>query len=107
MKLILAYIKQNKLAEVTLQLHRIEGLPGLTVSDARGFGLPRRGHDTEARLEEVQDFVPCVRLEIICPDELAPTVVTTIKQAAHTGLRGDGGIFVLPVEHAVRIASAP
>lgn len=105
MKLVLAYIKQNRLAEVTLRLHRVEGLPGLTVVDAQGFGRPRAGHDAEARLEQVQDFVPCARLELICGDELVGTVVTIIKQAAYTGLRGDGEIFVLPVERAVRIAS--
>lgn len=103
MKEIKAYIKSHKLTEVTLALHQIEGLPGLTVTDARGFGRPRSSRSAEARLETVQDFVPCSRLEIICPDDLTETIVTTIKQAAHTGLRGDGEIVILPVERVVRI----
>lgn len=104
MKLILAYIKPMKLQEVTLALHRLADLPGLTISDARGFGRPRKASTLETRIEEVEDFIPCVRLEIICSDELVPSITSTIKEAAYTGLRGDGEIFVLPVEQRIRIA---
>ncbi len=68
MKHIIAYIKPHKLSEVTLALHKIEGLTGMTVLEVKGFG---RGRKTEASLEEqLYDFVPHLKIEIFCLDEL-------------------------------------
>jgi nitrogen regulatory protein P-II 1 len=59
----------------------------------------------EHTAEEGMDFLPGVKLEIMCHDDLVEAVVATIEQAAHTGLRGDGKIFVTSVEMAVRIST--
>ena len=105
MKEIKAYIKRHRLADVTRALHKVEGLSGMSVSDARGFGRGRAKDSPDRITEELVDFIPCVKLEIICHDELTERVISTIQQAAHTGLRGDGKIYQLPVEEAVRISS--
>jgi nitrogen regulatory protein PII len=102
-KKIEAFIKAERLGQVMLALHEIEGLTGVTAAHAQGFG---RGHDTglSAR-RDVTDMTPIVRVEVFCRDELAATVVCEIENAAHTGLRGDGKIYTLPVEEAVRIGT--
>ncbi len=94
MKEVKAYIKPHRLSPVTLALHEIEGLSGMSVIDARGYGRSRT---------QVGDYVPHVKIEVVCLDNLVDTVVTTIEKAAYTGLRGDGKIYVSPVENAVRI----
>jgi len=100
MKRIVAFIKPHKLQAVTLALHKVGGMTGMSVTDGRGFGrLPLREPD------KIFDFAPHVRLEIVCENELVDTVTAVIQQAAHTGLRGDGRIFVSPVEMSVRIST--
>lgn len=99
MKKIETFIKAHRLDGVTLALHHVEGLTGMTVSEARGFG---RGRGSE---HNPGDFHHVVRIEVFCADALVDTVVQTIERTAHTGLRGDGKIYVLPVEQAVRISS--
>lgn len=99
MKKIEAFIKAHRLDDVSLALHHVEHLGGMTVTDARGFGRGRpSSHSPE-------DFHKIVRIEVFCPDELASTIVETIENAAHTGLRGDGKIYVVPVDEAVRIST--
>lgn len=71
----------------------------MTVSEARGFG---RGRGAE---HNPDDFHKLVRVEVFCADALADKVVQTIKSTGHTGLRGDGKVYVLSVEQAVRISS--
>jgi nitrogen regulatory protein PII len=105
MQEIKAYIKPHKLSEVTLALRKIAGLSGMSVSDVRSFGRGGAALGPERLAEDVLDFLPGVRLEIICHDDLVDEVVTTIEQAANTGLRGDGKIFVTSVEIAVRIST--
>jgi len=100
MKEVKAYIKPHKLSAVTLALHEIEGLTGMSVIDARGYG---RSRAQEVGVKGLRDFVPHVKIEVVCPDNLVDTVVTTIEKVAYTGLRGDGKIYVSPVENAVRI----
>ena len=99
MKKIEAFVKAHRLDDVSLALHRIETLGGMTVTDARGFG--RKGGDNT----DPADFHKTVRIEVFCSDQLAPTIVDTIEKAAHTGLRGDGKVYVIPVEEAVRIST--
>jgi nitrogen regulatory protein P-II 1 len=80
-----------------------EGVQGMTVSEVKGFGR-QRGHPELYRgAEYVVDFLPKVKLEILVEDEKTSTVVNTILNAARSGRIGDGKIFVLPVEDAVRI----
>jgi nitrogen regulatory protein P-II 1 len=97
MKMIVAMIQPFKLQDVTLALESVPGFPGMTVSDARGFG---REHLEESgdRLEKLTDFSPCVRVEIIVEDDALDQVVETLVSSAHTGRRGDGKIIVHSVE---------
>jgi nitrogen regulatory protein P-II 1 len=102
MKKVEAIIKPFKLDEVKEALSSI-GVQGLTVSEVKGFGR-QKGHTELYRgAEYVVDFLPKVKLEIIVSDELAAQVVETIERAARTGRIGDGKIFVMPIDHAVRI----
>ena len=102
MKKIEAIIKPFKLDEVKDALHEI-GLQGLTVIEAKGFGR-QKGHTELYRgAEYVVDFLPKVKLEVVVDDALAPRVVEAIAAAAQTGRIGDGKIFVIPVESALRI----
>jgi len=102
MKLIEAIIKPFKLDEVKDALAEI-GIEGITVSEVKGFGR-QKGHTELYRgAEYVVDFIPKVKLEIAVMDELVAKVVETIEVTAKTGRIGDGKIFVLPLENAVRI----
>ena len=102
MKKIEAIIKPFKLDEVKEALQEV-GLQGITVLEARGFGR-QKGHTELYRgAEYVVDFLPKVKIELIVPDSLLPAAVDAIRNAAQTGRIGDGKIFVLPVEDAIRI----
>jgi nitrogen regulatory protein P-II 2 len=102
MKLILAIIKPFKLEEVREALTAI-GVQGMTASEVRGFGRQKGQTEIYRGAEYTTSFVPKVRVEIVVPADLAPRVVETIQQTAKTGSIGDGKLFVLDVEQAVRI----
>ena len=102
MKKIEAIIKPFKLDEVKEALAK-EGIQGMTISEVKGFGR-QKGHTELYRgAEYVVDFLPKVKLEILVDDDKAGLVAETIQNAAHTGRIGDGKIFILPMEEAVRI----
>jgi len=102
MKLIEAIIKPFKLDEVKEALNTL-GIEGITVSEVKGFGR-QKGHTELYRgAEYVVDFIPKVKMEIAVADELVQKVVETIEMTAKTGRIGDGKIFILPLEDAVRI----
>ena len=102
MKLIQAIIKPFKLDEVKDALNEI-GIEGITVSEVKGFGR-QKGHTELYRgAEYVVDFIPKVKLEIAVTDELVAKVVAAIELTAKTGRIGDGKIFVMALEEAVRI----
>ncbi len=102
MKKIEAIIKPFKLEEVKEALARA-GVEGLSVSEARGFGR-QKGHTELYRgAEYIVDFLPKMKLEIVVDDSKVSQVVEAIVGAARTGHIGDGKIFVLPIEEAVRI----
>ncbi len=102
MKLVEAIIKPLKLDEVKDALNEI-GIEGITVSEVKGFGR-QKGHTELYRgAEYVVDFIPKVKLEIAVSDELVAKVVETIQNTAKTGRIGDGKIFVIALEEAVRI----
>ena len=102
MKKIEAVIKPFKLDEVKEALHEI-GVQGMTVTEVKGFGR-QKGHTELYRgAEYVIDFLPKIKLEIAISDDLVDKVVEAIAGAANTGRIGDGKIFVLPIEQAVRI----
>ena len=102
MKKIEAIIKPFKLDEVKEALHEV-GVSGITVLEAKGFGR-QKGHTELYRgAEYVVDFLPKVKLEVIVSDAQAEQVVEAIAAAAQTGRIGDGKIFVIPIESALRI----
>ena len=103
MKEIQAYIQPFMLSKVTSALQQIAGFPGMSVIEIQGFG---RGKVKVPGDKVIREFVPKMRLEAVVKDELVEEVVRTIEKAAHTGNPGDGVIFVLPVEKAVRIRTA-
>jgi nitrogen regulatory protein P-II 2 len=102
MKLITAIIKPFKLEDVREALDRI-GVHGLTATEVQGYGR-QKGHTEIYRgAEYAIRFLPKVKLEIAVPESRAHDVVETIRQTAHTGVTGDGKIFVTSIERAVRI----
>ena len=102
MKKIEAIIKPFKLDEVKEALHEV-GLQGITVLEAKGFGR-QKGHTELYRgAEYVVDFLPKVKIELFVKDDMLERAVEAIQQAAHTGRIGDGKIFIVPVENAIRI----
>ncbi len=102
MKLIKSIIKPFKLEDVKDALSEI-GIEGMTVIEAKGFGR-QKGHTEIYRGSEYTiDFLPKVVVEVAVPDDLADKVIETIANAAKTEKIGDGKIFVIPVEQAVRI----
>lgn len=101
MKIITAMIQPFMLSKVSSALEALEGFPGMTVTDARGFG--RRRSRQEQRALHIDEFKAKTRIEIVTPDEKAEQIVETLVRTAHTGNSGDGKVFVWPVEHAVRI----
>lgn len=102
MKMIIAAIKPYKLDEVREALTAI-GVRGMMVTEIKGFGM-QSGHTEIYRgAEYAVNFVPKMRLEIVVPDALAESVVETITKTARTGKIGDGKIFVLDVERALRV----
>ena len=102
MKLIKAIIKPFKLDDVREALSEV-GIQGITVSEVKGFGR-QKGHTELYRgAEYVVDFLPKVKVETVVADDNVETVVNAIIKAASTGKIGDGKIFVLAVEQAIRI----
>ena len=102
MKKVEAIIKPFKLDDVKDALHDA-GVSGITVSEVKGFGR-QKGHTELYRgAEYVIDFLPKVKIEVVVEDNLVANVVEAIENAARTGRIGDGKIFVLPVEEAIRI----
>ncbi|MCY4191505.1 MAG: P-II family nitrogen regulator [Rhodospirillaceae bacterium] len=102
MKLVMAIIKPFKLDEVHEALIAI-GVTGMTVSDVKGFGR-QRGHTEIYRgAEYVASFLPKVKIEAVVDDSLADRTVETIIETAQTGSIGEGKVFVIDVQSAVRI----
>jgi nitrogen regulatory protein P-II 1 len=102
MKKIEAVVKPFKLDEVKEALQSA-GIQGMTVTEVKGFGR-QKGHTELYRgAEYVVDFLPKIKIELVVSDELADKAVSAIVEAANTGRIGDGKIFVLDIEEAIRI----
>ena len=102
MKKIEAIVKPFKLDEVREALSEV-GVTGLTVTEVKGFGR-QKGHTELYRgAEYVVDFLPKVKIEVVVPNDQVERAIDAISQAANTGKIGDGKIFVLPLEEAIRI----
>lgn len=102
MKLVTAIIKPFKLDEVREALSDV-GVQGITVTEVKGFGR-QRGHTELYRgAEYVVDFLPKVRIEVAVDDGMAEQVIEAVSKSANTGKIGDGKIFVMDLEQAIRI----
>ena len=102
MKKIEAIIKPFKLDAVKEALTE-EGIQGMTISEVKGFGRQKGHAELYRGAEYVADFLPKIKLELLVEDEKAGIIVHTIMTAARTGKIGDGKIFILPVDDAIRI----
>ncbi len=105
MKLILAVIKSFKLAELVDAVRDDSQFPGMTVHDVRGFGRGKTAQHEHLREEDLRDFTAHSACFIAAPEEHVEDIVERIKTVAHTGLPGDGKIFVLDLADAVRIGT--
>jgi nitrogen regulatory protein PII len=102
LKKVEAIIKPFKLDDVKEALHGL-GVQGLTVTEVKGFGR-QKGHTELYRgAEYVVDFLPKIKLEVVVDDDAVDGVVDAIVEAAGTGRIGDGKIFILPLDEAIRI----
>jgi nitrogen regulatory protein P-II 2 len=102
MKIVMAIIKPFKLDEVREALTAV-GIQGLTVTEVKGYGR-QKGHTEIYRgAEYAVSFLPKIKIEVAVDQSLADRVIEANKTAGQTGQIGDGKIFVLPIEHAVRI----
>jgi nitrogen regulatory protein PII len=105
MKLITAIIRPFKLDDVRDALSEA-GITGLTVTEVKGYGR-QKGHTELYRgAEYVVDFVPKIKVEAAVPDARVDVVIEAIVEAARTNKVGDGKIFVIPLDHVVRIRTA-
>ncbi len=102
MKLVMAIIKPFKLDDVRDALTPL-GVQGLTVSEVKGFGRQKGQTEIYRGAEYHVSFLPKVKIEVAVPEAMVDQVVEAITRSAHTGKIGDGKIFVIAVERAVRI----
>lgn len=102
MKLIMAIIKPFKLDDVREALTPL-GVQGLTVSEVKGFGRQKGQTEIYRGAEYHVNFLPKVKIEVAVPDDLAEQVVEAIIRSARTGKIGDGKVFVMDMQRAVRI----
>jgi nitrogen regulatory protein P-II 1 len=102
MRKIEAIIKPFKLEEVKEALSEV-GIEGMTVTEVKGFGRQKGKTEIYRGSEYVVDFLPKIKIEVVISDDKADEAVKAIVASARTGKIGDGKIFVLPVEEAVRI----
>ena len=102
MKLVTALVKPFKLDDVKEALTQL-GLPGITITESKGFGR-QRGHTEVYRGAEYKvEFVPKVRIEVLVDDDEARRVADTIVEAARTGQIGDGKVWISPVDTIIRV----
>ena len=102
MKLVMAIIKPFKLDEVRDALTGL-GIEGLTVSEVKGFGRQKGQTEIYRGAEYAVNFLPKIKIEVAVTDEVLEQVVETIQKSANTGQIGDGKIFVVDLQAAVRI----
>jgi nitrogen regulatory protein P-II 1 len=102
MKKVEAIIKPFKLDEVKDALAEV-GIQGMTVTEVKGFGRTGGKKEVYRGSAYVVDFVPKVKVDVVVPDNMVSDVIDAIEKSAKTGRIGDGKIFVVPVEEAVRI----
>ncbi|MCF8119823.1 MAG: P-II family nitrogen regulator [Deltaproteobacteria bacterium] len=102
MKKIEAIIKPFKLDDVKEAVLKL-GVSGITITEVKGFGRQKGHKEIYRGAEYVVDFLPKIRIEVVVNTDMVARVVEVIRETAYTGEIGDGKIFVMPVEKAVRI----
>lgn len=101
MKIITAMVQPFMLNKIAYALEEVENFPGMTVTDARGFG--RKQSPGEQRAAHYDPFHHKTRIEIVAPDQMVDSIVSTLVENARTGKDGDGKVFIWDVEHALRV----
>jgi nitrogen regulatory protein PII len=99
MKLIIAIVRSFTVEKIVTAFEDIEDFPGMTITDSEGFGRGPRS----AAYDALDPFKPYKRIEIVCESLLCNTIVEVLREHSHTGKKGDGIIFVQPVEQLVAI----
>ena len=102
MKKIEAIIKPFKLDDVKEAILEL-GISGMTITEVKGFGRQKGHKEIYRGAEYVVDFLPKIKIETIVPTDMLSRVIEAIKENAYTGQIGDGKIFIIPVEKAIRI----
>ena len=105
MKEIKAIIQPHRLAPVIDALRAMEGLPGVTVSEVKGFGRSRAKDAQNKIVEDYIEYAKKTKLEIVVPDEMMDAVLETIISHSKTGHPGDGLIFVSTIDEVIRVRS--
>lgn len=103
MKEIKAIIRPFKCDDVITALHKIEGLPGITISEIKGIGKHKDNVKEDVIREGLHDFAKKVKLELVVHNDMVDEVVDTLQAIAHTGNTGDGKIFVSEVKDVIKI----
>jgi nitrogen regulatory protein PII len=104
-KQVIAFIKPHQLSPVAMGLRDIPELTGMSISKGQGFGRGRARGEGQRIVEDEMAYISHVRIEVFCSDEWLEEVVACIAGDAHTGLSGDGKIYVTEVVEAVRISN--
>ena len=105
MKQVIAFIKPHQLSPVAMGLRDIPDLTGLSIGKGQGFGRGRAQGAGQRIVEDEMAYIPNIRIEVFCSDERLEEVLACIATNAHTGLTGDGKIYVTEVVEAVRISN--
>jgi nitrogen regulatory protein P-II 1 len=103
MKEVTAIIQPFMLSKVAWALQKLDNLPGMTVTKVQGFGRGKAKGVLHRIVEDLIDYVPKVKIELVVNDDMAEEVVQTILKNAHTGNKGDGKIFVRELKNVIRI----
>ncbi len=103
MKEIKAIIRPFKLDDVISELHKIEDLPGLTISDIKGFGRTK-AQDTNLSFKDgLHNYVKKIKIELIVKNNMVDKIISIIQKTAYTGIPGDGKIFIADISDTIRI----
>ena len=105
MKEIKAFIRPHKLSAVTIALHEVLGIHSVSVTDCRGLVHASWKVEHHRDLAELEDYYPHIKIEILCGDEAVDRLVSAIQENSHTGVKGDGIIYVSDVEKVTRIST--